>query len=262
MCECIVPCRRDIEKVKENQGSKENPFLRLDRQESTFNEDLLGRDSKKEKKKIGENPRWNVDQAKLASMGRCTEGAMRPETDAERHTYIYIYIFFYIGEHVKNFTRFYVINIASIRFCLCLYFNWVKFRLVRSRPVLVLSIVSTLKHSFAIAFWNALRSLANARNIGFTCFYEDSSKRRVWWRELCIRCVSIWRVCKCWTNTRLSFRNKDTDSDVLGHKSTAGVWLWWSSGWNDIHSWDIRIFYARSDDIYTYPRSFSPPTNS
>lgn len=56
-------------------------------------------------------------------MGRCTEGAMRPETDAERHTYIYIYIFFYIGEHVKNFTRFYVINIASIRFCLCLYFN-------------------------------------------------------------------------------------------------------------------------------------------
>ena len=57
MCECIVPCRRDIEKVKENQGSKENPFLRLDRQESTFNEDLLGRDSKKEKKKIGENPR-------------------------------------------------------------------------------------------------------------------------------------------------------------------------------------------------------------
>lgn len=55
MCECIVPCRRDIEKVKENQGSKENPFLRLDRQEGTFNEDLLGRDSKKEKKNRGKS---------------------------------------------------------------------------------------------------------------------------------------------------------------------------------------------------------------
>lgn len=39
-------------------------------------------------------------------MGRCTEGAMRPETDAERHTYIYIYIFFL---HWRTCEKFYTV---------------------------------------------------------------------------------------------------------------------------------------------------------
>lgn len=95
----------------------------------------------------------------------------------------------------------------------------------------------------------------------FLNFYEDWSRRRVLWRELCIRHVSISRVCKYWRSMRLSSRSKGTGNDAPVRKSSANAWSWLSSGWNDIRSWGIRTFYARSGDIYTCPSSFSPTYN-
>lgn len=95
----------------------------------------------------------------------------------------------------------------------------------------------------------------------FLNFYGDWSRRRVLWRELCIRRVSISRVCIYWTSTRLSSRSKGTGNDAPVRKSSANAWSLLSSGWNDIRSWGIRTFYARSGDIYTCPSSFSPTYN-
>lgn len=57
----------------------------------------------------------------------------------------------------------------------------------------------------------------------FLNFYGDWSRRRVLWRELCIRRVSISRVCIYWTSTRLSSRSKGTGNDAPVRKSSANA---------------------------------------